>query len=131
MAITDVYDRVRLKLARDSGYDVAVSKAIMRQIAQTKSSGRVVPSYFIYYDAHYSQSKNFNDDLAHELFYSQGLRVLPFYNWATDSDQPKYFAEPDDFFHPGDLLTNQIAEQFVTKFGSEIKGLSAQAESGF
>lgn len=128
VAIADVYDRARLQLARDSGYDVAISKAIMRQMATAQFNNQAVPVYFIYYDANYSQTKNFNDDLVQELFYSQGLRVLPFYNWAVDSDQPKYFAEPDDFFHPGDVLTSQIAEQFVAKFGSEIKGLSSQPD---
>ena len=127
VAIQDVYDRARQQLARESGYDVAISKAIMKSMASVKVHDQVVPTYFIYYDAQYSPTKNFNDDLVQELFYSQGLRVLPFYNWAADSDQPKYFAEPDDYFHPGDVLTNQIAEQFVNRFGSEIKGLSAQS----
>lgn len=126
VAIADVYDRVRMQLARESGYDVAISEAIMRSIATVQLHNQVVPTYFIYYDAHYSPTKNFNDDLVYELFYSQGLRVLPFYNWAADSDQPKYFAEPDDYFHPGDLLTNQIAEEFVNRFGPEIQGLSSQ-----
>lgn len=129
MAVTDLYDRVRRWYARETGYDVLLSQAIMRSIASVQLDGHLVPTYFIYYDANYSETKNFNDFLVRDIFYAQGLRVLPFYNWAADSDQPKYFSEPDDFFHPGDVLTSQMAEEFVAKFGPEINGLLAQPEN--
>lgn len=124
-AISDLYDRIRMHSARASGYDIAVSQALMRAMATAKVAGSSVPVYFIYYDAHYSEQENFNDQLVAQLFYTQGLRVLPFYNWAHDSDNAKYYAEPDDFFHPGDMTTSYIAEAFVKKFGMEINGLAA------
>lgn len=128
MAATDVYDRLRHSLARETGYDIAVSRALMRAIATTELDGNTVPAYFIYYDAQYSTTENYNDLFLREIFTVQGLRVLPFYNWSADSDQAKYYAKTRDDFHPSDLLTNWLAEAFMTSFGSEITGLSGSSK---